>query len=404
MLIALSACSSQPVAQDSLNIVDNWNPIIVTIAPTNTATPQATQIDIIPTSANTATPVSTSVLAEETEEVPDSNYKEHIVQRGENLTIIANLYNVTVDDLLLANDRYLSQVLYAGDVIKIPTNNITPTAILTIDTDSQILSIQQRLLAFKASPIPEQVNDLAYDEFFIMTDTVIEHIREIYENGQSLGRNPRAFTRIGDSTIEAPHFFYRFDGDDYNLGDYNYLQSTIDYYSGSFGHDSVAVIRGLHSWSVFDPMWSPANCEPGEHMLACEFRLHNPAILIIRLGTNDRGRPETTREKFVEIINYCIDNGVIPILGTKADRFDGEDNVVNTIIREVAIEHNLPLWDFDLVANTLPYNGLGSDNVHLTFFYANDWQLERGFTTGHGLHNLTGLIMLDEILQVLNDE
>lgn len=413
MLIALSACSSQPVAQDTIDIVDNWIPVPVTleaITASNTPTSQPTQLEIISTLADTDsstdTPVSTGVLAEETQEIgsPDNNYSEHVVQRGENLTIISNLYDVPVDDLLRENNMYRSQVLYVGTVLNIPVTNITATAIPTMDTYSQILNIQQSIFTFQVNSIPEQVNDLNYEDFLVMPDAVIEHIREIYVNGQNLGRNPRAFTRIGDSTIEAPHFFYRFDGDDYNLGDYDYLQSTIDYYSDSFAHDSVAVIRGLHTWSVFDSMWSPSICEAGEQMLACEFRLHNPAMIIIRLGTNDRGRPETTRENFVEIINYCIDNGVIPILGTKADRFDGENSPVNTIIRELASEYNLPLWDFDLVANTLPYSGLGSDSVHLTFFYSHDWRLERGFTTGHGLHNLTGLIVLDEILQVLNHE
>lgn len=409
----LSACATQSIVPDLPTLIVIPSPTETEFSPvqsptgTQTATPTATSFTgVIPT-ITTETPVQTttaSVTSPARLALRDSDFTEHIVQPGENLTLIANRYNLSVDELLSANDMSIWQTLFVGAILNIPLSNITATPSPTLDTTTRILNIQQELINFKPDAVPEQVNNLNYEDFLIMPDSVIDNIREIYATGQNLGRNPRAFTRIGDSTIEAPHFFYRFDEDDYHLGDYAYLQSTIEYYSGSFGHNSVAVIRGLHTWSVFDPMWSPANCEPGEHMLACEFRLHNPAILIIRLGTNDRGRPDTTRNNFIDIINYCIENGVIPILGTKADRFDGEDDSVNSIIRELAIEYDVPLWDFDRVASTLPYNGLIRDNVHLSFFYAHDWRLEQGFSTGHGLHNLTGLIVLDEVLEILNED
>jgi hypothetical protein len=163
----------------------------------------------------------------------------------------------------------------------------------------------------------------------------------------------------------------------------------------------VAVRRGLHSWSVLDPMWADAPCEAGENMLDCEIRLHNPSIFIIRLGSNDSGADDLLEESFRGIIEGCIEQGVIPVLGTKADRFEGS-NATNELLRSLAAEYRLPLWDFDIVAGTLENRGVGSDGVHLTTFPAYDWRLPEAFTTGHGLHNLTGLIMLDAIRQVLN--
>ncbi|GAB5491330.1 MAG: hypothetical protein Phog2KO_15450 [Phototrophicaceae bacterium] len=328
---------------------------------------------------------------------------EHRVQTGETLNSIANLYGLPLNHILSANGMRLSDVLFIGQTLTIPLPVPTATPTATLDFTNQASLIDDFFQSQRPTALPNTVNTLAYDDFLTLSDSVADNIRDIFNHGQTLGRDPQVFTRIGDSTIEAPHFFFRFDDEPYHLGNYTYLQRTIDYYSGSFNHDSMAVMRGLHTWSVFDPMWSPSECETGEHMLACEFRLYNPSIIFIRLGTNDRGQEELTRDNFEDIIAYCIDNGVIPILGTKADRFDG-DNSTNAIIRDLAQVYDLPLWDFDLLAQALPNHGLTNDDVHLTFFYEHDWRLARGFTTGHGLHNLTGLIVLDEIRQVLSNE
>ena len=333
---------------------------------------------------------------------PD-NYIQHVIETGETLNTIANLYDVALAQILSANGMRQSETIFVGQTLNIPITSPTITPTATLDLRDRTTALDVALQARQPIQIPSSINSLAYSDFLQMDDEVVTNIREIYAIGQALGRDTHAFTRIGDSTIEAPHFFFRFDDEPYHLGDFTYLQRTIDYYSGSFHHDSIAVIRGLHTWSVFDSMWSPSLCETGEHMLACEFRLFNPSIIFIRLGTNDRGQEDMTRENFEDIISYCIESGVVPILGTKADRFDGDDST-NAIIREVAEAYNVPLWDFDLLSQTLPNQGLTSDDIHLTIFYEHDWRLARGFTTGHGLHNLTGLIVLDEIRQVLVDE
>jgi hypothetical protein len=252
--------------------------------------------------------------------------------------------------------------------------------------------------------IPHTINDLSYDEFIIMPPNVLANMHALFAKGQDLGRDPHAFTRIGDSTIEYPIFLTGFENNDYNLGEYEYLQDVIHFYNGSFDHRSMAVRRGLHTWAVLDPMWAGSPCQTGEHMLACEMRLKNPSIVFIRLGSNDAGIPDMTAKSLREIVAYCIEQGIIPILGTKADRFEGVGNTTNQVIRQIAEDFEVPLWDFDLVANTLPNHGLGKDHVHLTFFFPYDWQLEDGFETGHGLHNLSALIMLDAAWKVIVEQ
>jgi hypothetical protein len=243
------------------------------------------------------------------------------------------------------------------------------------------------------------VNGVPIDTFIVIPDDVKAHVQEIFALGQELGRNPQAFSKLGDSTIENPQFMTRFDDTEftYNLAEYDYLQPVIDYYAGSFGREGVAVKRGLHTWSVFDPMWAtdPA-CESGENMLECEFRLWNPSILFIRMGSNDSGIPEQVEKYLKQIVEYSLENGVIPIMGTKADRFEGS-NINNQLIRQIAEDYQVPLWDFDLIAGTIPGRGLGDDRVHMTYFFEHDYSDPRAYRTGNGIHTLTGLMMLQAV-------
>lgn len=371
-----------------------------TITPSATMTlpPTATVANgLLPTVDINFTPSPTATAT-----INLSNTTRHTVQRGESLTSIANLYRVSVGELETLNNIAIGQVIFVGQILYVPvihpTATVTSTPSATPEGNSAFTFNQKSWL-----PIPDAVNDLAYADFVVMPPEVITNVQAIFAEGQARGRDPFVFSRLGDSTIEPPHFFYRFDSADYHLGDYAYLERTIQHYSGSFSYDNVTVRRGLSTWAVFDPMWADESCEQGEDMLTCEIRQHNPSILFVRMGSNDGSSPEQIRENFTRIIEYCIEQGVVPVLGTKADRYGDYLDNTNTTIRELADEYAIPLWDFDIVAQTLPNNGLVNDRVHLTYFYANDWRLSRGFTTGHGVHNLTGLIMLDELRQVIRD-
>jgi hypothetical protein len=98
-----------------------------------------------------------------------------------------------------------------------------------------------------------------------------------------------------------------------------------------------------------------------------------------------------------QIVEECIDQGVIPILATKADRYEGEDNRNNETLRRLAAEYLVPLWDFDLVAGTLPGHGVGRDEVHMGFYDPYDYAVPAGFERGYGLFNLSALMALHEV-------
>ena len=232
-----------------------------------------------------------------------------------------------------------------------------------------------------------------------------EHIREIYALGQTLGRNPYAFSKVGDCNSESPHYLTRFDAGGYNLGDYEYLETTIDYFAGSYERQGMAVHRGFHSWTVFDPFWAPPTyCLPNESPVDCELRLNNPAIVLVRLGTNDKGVPDSYDANMRQLVEHLLEEGVIPVLGTKADRFEGIDNINNRLLRQIAEDYKIPLWDFDLLAGTLPGRGLGDDGIHMTTFFAHDYTSPVAMQRGHSAQNLSALIVLDEILRVVLPE
>lgn len=247
------------------------------------------------------------------------------------------------------------------------------------------------------------INGIPVKEIVVLPPEVIENAKSIFSAGQTLGRSANRFSKLGDSVIANGDFITRFDTPDaYTLGPYDHLQPTIDYFDGSWLRYGVGIRIGLSAWGVFDPMWADKDwCDPNEVMIDCEFRLNNPSIVLIHLGTND---VNATFERFLrQTVEHSIDNGVIPILLTKADRFEetvyDEENRNNRILREVAADYQIPLVDFDIVAETLPNRGLTDDNVHLNGPMQHDYNLDVVYEKGHSVHNLTVLMMLDELRQ-----
>ncbi len=248
------------------------------------------------------------------------------------------------------------------------------------------------------TPNPYIINGMSAEQFIIMDDETRKNVREIFAKGQSLGRNPEIFAILGDSLIATPQSLAKWDGDDYVLGEYEFLQPTIQQYQGSFGRYGVSVRVGLHSWSVFDPLWADKDfCLANEDLLTCELRLNNPSVMIIFLGSNDAGSPGGFNVNYRQIVETLIDRGVVPILATKADRFEGPDNTNNEMIRRIATEFQVPLLEFDILADTLPGRGLSSDNVHLTYLEPLDYTNPDIFTMGYPVHNLASLMILDAV-------
>ena len=253
-------------------------------------------------------------------------------------------------------------------------------------------------------PIGEQINGVHIDDFAILSPAVQTHVREIYALGQEMGRNSQAVSKLGDSSMASPNYLVRVGQYDFDLGEYAFLQETIDEYQISFRRLGPSAIVGLHATSVFSPdLINPAMCdvEEDENMLDCEFRLHNPSIMIIALGTNDEH--ELFQERMGKIVEYSMERGVIPVLVTKADRYEGEDNRNNISIRALAAQYDVPLLDFDLLADTLPNRGLGHDDVHLTEYAYYEYASPQAFESGYSILNLSTMMMLDVLRDITQE-
>ena len=248
-------------------------------------------------------------------------------------------------------------------------------------------------------PVPDSilVNDLPPESFIYLPPETVQHSREILAQGVTLERDLYRFSKIGDSIVDTEQFFVPFDTGNYQLGEYQYLQEAVRHYSGAFGRFGFALRDGLNSTSVMDPMWAnKEHCLANETALACEIRLNNPSVLLIHFGTNDW--TGTFDRNMRQIIEYTIGEGIVPALITKANRVDGS-NERNDILRQLAAEYHVPVWDFDVVAETLPARGLDLDEAHLTISTEFDYALPGPIYSGYKAFNLTGLIFLDTFLR-----
>ncbi len=115
--------------------------------------------------------------------------------------------------------------------------------------------------------------------------------------------------------------------------------------------------------------------------------------MLISLGTN--WHPSTSHEEYVdylsEIVEIILDAGVIPVLSTKADNAEGDNNR-NLAMAEVAYTYDVPLWNFWAAVEELPNRGLDKDreNVYLNY-------------KGWDIRNQSALVLLDQIRKQLQE-
>jgi len=235
--------------------------------------------------------------------------------------------------------------------------------------------------------------------------TISDRARELYQRGLLMGNDPTAFSKIGDCHSTNPYFLTDYDlgSDVYQLGEYAYLQATIDYFQGSFGRASLATKQGLSTAGVLAPLWSDwKQCSSNETPLDCELRIQHPSFAIISLGTNEAYDVKLDRSTFEgrlrRIIEHTIDQGVLPILSTKADNDEG-DHYINYTTSKLAMEYELPLWNFWRAVQLLPQQGMRSAD-HLTFaptLAFTDFSKPEYLEYGMQMRNLTALQVLDVV-------
>ena len=280
---------------------------------------------------------------------------------------------------------------------------------LDVFVDMETVSLTASIGEVEPTPLPAQMGNSP-----IITG-VTQRSKAIFERGQQLGNRANVFSKVGDSLTVASYVLYPIGWGTYNLRDFSYLEPVVSYFSSenarianSFANTSLAADNGWTTQSVLDPVLAhPDVCNAGETPLACEYRTTKPAVALILLGTNDvlELQSGAYRENLSRIISMTIEHGTIPVVSTLPDRLGYENQVVrfNAIIRDLAREYEIPLWDYGWAMRQLPNNGLSDDGAHpswppgdvSTAVDFNSWNLQYGYT----VRNLTALQALDVLWQ-----
>lgn len=233
----------------------------------------------------------------------------------------------------------------------------------------------------------------------VIPEALSEGARQIYLKGLELGRDPQVFSKVGDCGGTPSWFLGPFDlpaANNYRLGEYAYLEDVIAYYQGSYERTSLAAHEGFNTASLLSPIRADQQlCEAGENPLACEYRRNNPSLALIMLGTNDKFRAADFEPAMRQIIEYSIEQGVLPVLASKPDNVEG-DHTINRTIYALSIEYGLPYWNLWRAVQDLPNGGLQEDGAHMTFA-PNYFDDPNVMTAGWPHRNLTALQVLDFI-------
>lgn len=239
-----------------------------------------------------------------------------------------------------------------------------------------------------------------------MPISISDRTMAIYRAGVADGNDPAMFTTVGDCITAIHPFMVGFDSGEYNLGEYGELQTAVDHFEGSFGRGSQASGNNFSTATVLDPMWANDRiCEVGETPLACEYRLTNPSVAIIMLGTNDVARysVDVYEEFLTGIVDYTIEQNIVPVLTTfptLPNYYATQSERFNAVVIELAATYDIPLIDFRSAVVDLPNHGMNTDGLHPsnrgdTFIDFRGEQYRYGMT----MRDLITLQMLDAIVR-----
>ena len=245
----------------------------------------------------------------------------------------------------------------------------------------------------KPTDLPAQESTLPpaddWKAWLVIPQNVSDTMREIYQQGIQSGNNPHAYSILGDCHSMPDVFLGIFDRDFEAVAILDpELQETVAHFQGSFDRYSPTVAVGTTEGALLWEAWNENKegyCEPNEIPIDCELRHHKPVIAFIHIGTHWEARNEHYLRVLIEKL---IDNGTVPVIVTKADNREADERVNENLIR-LAVEYELPVWNFWASVQHLPNQGLPEDD-------------EMALTNeAYEIHRRDGLIVLDFVHRAL---
>lgn len=267
----------------------------------------------------------------------------------------------------------------------IPPPTLTPRP---VSTPSPVPATPQPTLT--SNPPPPRLDPNDWKSWPVIPEFIDPSLRRVYERGLSLGNDPRAFSVFGDCQTQPDEFFGVFETDPTSLqGLSPELRETVTHFKGSFNREASTSQDGTTPGSLLWTQWHRGEygCTFAETPVQCELRTNRPSFVIIQVGTHFESR---NTEYLRKIINQLLDAGVVPILATKADNRE-KDERINRDMAMLAVEFDLPLWNFWAAVSDLPNRGLytRSDRPLQGDIYLTD---EAAL-----IHRMTGLEALDAV-------
>jgi hypothetical protein len=228
----------------------------------------------------------------------------------------------------------------------------------------------------------------------VIPEGIDPSLQKVYQRGLRLGNDPRAFSIFGDCQARPEEFFGVFENDIELVQSLSpELQEVIGYFEGSFNRESATAQDGTTPGSLLWTQWHRGEygCTFAETPVQCELRIHRPSFVIIQIGTHFESR---NTEYLRRVILQLLDEGVVPILATKADNRE-KDERINRDMAVLAAEYDLPLWNFWAAVSDLPDRGL----------YTRDDRPLQGpiYLTEEAtvIHRMTGLAALNAVWRAI---
>jgi hypothetical protein len=231
----------------------------------------------------------------------------------------------------------------------------------------------------------------------VIPEGIDSSLQKVYERGLTLGNDPHAFSIFGDCQSRPGEFFGVFETDADLIESLSPdLQELIHNFEGSFNRESPTAQDGTTPGSLLWSQWHRGEygCTFAETPVECELRIHRPSFVIIQIGTHFESR---NTEYLRKVLLQLLDEGVVPILATKADNRE-KDERINRDMAMLASEYDLPLWNFWAAVSDLPDRGL----------YTRDDRPLQGpiYLTEEAAvrHRLTGLAALNAVWRAVTGE
>lgn len=245
-----------------------------------------------------------------------------------------------------------------------------------------------------------------------ITEDLVTSMRSVRERGPDLSDD--VFAKVGASATQSVHFMHCFAGANVDLDGRDHLQATIDHFlagdaagTNPYERESVTAIAGWHAGRALTETDPPP--------IEIEVETILPGYAIVMYGTNDTNivSDEQYGRNMLDLTDFLLDRGVVPILSTFMPRDDSEIAdarvpLFNLMIRGIAQARGIPLVDFHRELMMLPDHGLSSDLVHPSTYqeggvYAPCVFTADGLRYGYDIRNLITIEAFDRVRRTLLD-